>query len=579
MARMIESLRISNLGVIADAAVELDRGLTVLTGETGAGKTMVLTALGLILGSRAEPALVRSGAEGCAVEAAFRVIETDAVRHQLDDMGAAVDEDGDDLTVLAVRTVTSQGKNRAVLGGRSVPAASLRAFTEQQVVVHGQADQWRLRRSTEQRAILDGFAGLDQALASYREAFVAWQASRAELAALLNDAQEAERAGRERAEGLAAIAAVEPQPGEDAELDAVAAALSHAVAILQDTSVTHDALMGNDDDVVAVDAMNATVQALRAVERIAAIDPRVSAVHAAIRAAQDAVQEATAQLQAYANDIDADPGRLQSVEERRRSLADLKRRYGPTLDDVLAWRQAAEAAGATDVGARIAALGRQIEEQSDRVRRCAGEITLQRTEAAQRLSAAVTGELATLAMTGAAFEIAIDSTDDIEAFTETGADQVEFRLAAHHGGAARPIAKGASGGELARVMLALEVVVAGSSDMPTFVFDEVDAGVGGRAAVEVGNRLAKLAERAQVLVVTHLPQVAAFADTHVVVDKTTTGAVTSSDVRIVDGEERITELVRMLSGLPESETGADHARELLAAARAARVADGRPNKR
>ncbi len=576
---MIESLRISNLGVIADAEVELDRGLTVLTGETGAGKTMVLTALGLILGARAEPALVRSGADDCAVEAAFRVTETDSVRQQLDDMGAAADEDGDALTVIAVRTVTSQGKNRAVLGGRSVPAASLRAFTEQQVAVHGQADQWRLRRGAEQRAILDGYAGLAASLSNYRDAFAQWQATRAELAALLDDAEEAERAGRERAEGLAAIAGVAPQPGEDAELDALAAALSNAVSILQDTSIAHDALMGNDDDVVAVDAMNATVQALRAVERIAAIDPRISTVSGAIRAAQDAVQEATAQLQAYANDIDADPDRLHASEERRRSIADLKRRYGPTLDDVLTWQREAEAAGAGDVKERVAALSARLQEQGERVRALASELTAQRTKAGKRLAVAVTSELATLAMSGATFEISVESTDEIDAFTDTGADQVEFRLSAHHGGVTRPLAKGASGGELARVMLALEVVVAGSSDMPTFVFDEVDAGVGGRAAVEVGNRLAKLAERAQVLVVTHLPQVAAFADTHVVVDKTTTGAVTASDVRIVDGEERITELVRMLSGLPESETGADHARELLAAAQAARVADGRPNKR
>lgn len=576
---MIESLRISNLGVIADAAVDLDRGLTVLTGETGAGKTMVLTALGLILGSRAEPALVRSGADGCAVEATFRIAASPAVLESLDDMGASVDADGDEFTIIAVRTVTSQGKNRSVIGGRTVPAGSLRSFTEQQVAVHGQADQWRLRRSTEQRNILDGYAGVAEALDSYREAFAAWQATRDALADLLNNAVEAERAGRERAEGLAAIAAVQPLPGEDLELDAVAGALGHAVTILQDTALAHSALMGNDDDVVATDAMSATVQALRAIERIAGIDPRVQTVHKAIRAAQDSVQEATAQLQAYTDGIDADPGRLHEVEERRRSLADLKRRFGPTLDEVLAWQRSAEAAGDTDPAARIAELQELLREQESTVRDRAALITAQRREAAERLAAAVTVELASLAMTGASLVIDVESTEDVEAFTEMGADQVEFQLAAHHGGAPRPLGKGASGGELARVMLALEVVVAGSTDVPTFVFDEVDAGVGGRAAVEVGNRLAKLAERAQVLVVTHLPQVAAFADTHVVVDKTTTGAVTASDVRIVDGQERITELVRMLSGLPESETGADHARELLATAQAARAAGRGAGKR
>jgi len=236
MARMIESLRISNLGVIAEASVEFDRGLTVLTGETGAGKTMVLTALSLILGERADPALIRANTAQCSVEAIFTVPADPATTAHLDDVGAEVDIQGDALEVIAARTLTEK-KSRALLGGRTVPSATLRAFAEPQVAVHGQADQWRLRRSPEQLAILDAYAGVD--LTEYRSHFRAWRELAQQLEEWRRDVHAAERAAQERADGLAAIAAIDPQPGEDGELDAQAGALGYAVSIHQDAADAH----------------------------------------------------------------------------------------------------------------------------------------------------------------------------------------------------------------------------------------------------------------------------------------------------------------------------------------------------
>jgi len=564
MAGMIESLRISNLGVIAEASVELNPGLTVLTGETGAGKTMVLTALGLILGDRADPALIRAGTDHCSVEAIFTMPASPELIERLDDIGADTDTAGDHLDVIATRTLTV-GKSRAILGGRSVPSGTLRSFTEPMVAVHGQADQWRLRRAAEQLAILDSYAGVD--LAEYQAQFRAWRRLHEQLQAWHQDASQAQRAAQERADGLAAIAAVDPQPGEDADLDARAGALGHAVSIQQDAAEAQHALLGDEDDIAASDAMSAMIRALRAGERIVAVDPRAADVVGHMRGAQGAIAEAASALQHYADAIDADPAALARIEERRRAIADLKRRYGPSLDDVLSWRDAAAREADLDIGTQIAEAAERLTVLEAEVLHQASAISALRIAAAERLTAAVAEELAVLAMPGARLGVDFESGSGIEACTESGIDQITFTLASHAGGTPRPLAKGASGGELARVMLALEVVLAGTTDVPTFVFDEVDAGIGGRAAVEVGRRLAALAERAQVLVVTHLPQVAAFADTHIVVDKTTTGAVAATDVRVLDDGGRVDELVRMLSGLPDTSAGADHAREMLASAK------------
>jgi DNA repair protein RecN (Recombination protein N) len=357
-------------------------------------------------------------------------------------------------------------------------------------------------------------------------------------------------------------------------LDQRARVLGHAVTLMHDGTQARDALIGTDDDEQPADAMSATMEALRALDRIATIDDAVAPVQQAVRDAQHALGEASSALEHYLSDIDADPTRLQQAEERRRALADLKRRYGPTLDDVLQWRStaASELELVDTHDELVAGLQEEIAAGEERVRDLAAQISTARAKAAETLAAAVTVEMQSLAMAGSQFIVDLHTAADVAEFTESGADRVVFTMIAHPGSPQRPLAKGASGGELARVMLALEVVLAGGSSVPTFVFDEVDAGVGGRAAVEVGKRLANLAGHAQVLVVTHLPQVAAFADHHVVVEKNTDGLITATGVRTVTEDARVAELVRMLSGLPDSEVGADHAREMLASAQAERVA-------
>lgn len=565
---MLESIRIRNLGVIVDAHIEVGAGLTVLTGETGAGKTMVLTALNAMLGGRTDAGLIRDGASHADVEATW-VLPADGfevLRDRLDEIDADVDDDGDVWAVVVSRKLAAQGRSKSTLGGRSVAGATLQEVIEPLVAVHGQADQWRLLRSNEQRAILDAFGDVD--IAAYRERYRTWRAA---VRALEEFDADVARQGVEleglRA-GVAAIDAVEPVDGEVEDLDRLANMLSHAVMIAEAAEEMRRALTDDESHTAEM----SLGMALRAADRIVGVDTAFGSVRDLVAQAQVSVHEAISALGAYLADVGADPQRLQQVEERRRVLKQVLRTYGPTVAEVLAWREQARdrLAHLADPEAHRAELAGQAEAAWQMVLQASSALSAARAEAAERLAAQVTEELQSLAMAGSA--LVVELVPHAGGLTETGAEEVRFGLQNHRGGSARPLAKGASGGELARVMLAIEVVVAGGTSVPTFVFDEVDAGVGGRAAIEVGRRLAALARRAQVLVVTHLPQVAAFADTHIVVRKDASGSVGTSDVVAVVDTDRVTELVRMLSGLPDSDVGAEHAKELLELAERARIA-------
>jgi DNA repair protein RecN (Recombination protein N) len=334
----------------------------------------------------------------------------------------------------------------------------------------------------------------------------------------------------------------------------------------------HAALAGGDrSDEASVAGLLALAR--RSLEHAARLDETLTPVLAQVDALAETASLTAGELAQYARDVDADPGRQAQVEERRQLISGLKRRYGPELDDVLRWWASAQetVAGADGADDRIADLTAVVAGLRLRVVEGAGVLTASRTVAAQRFGAAVTSELHDLAMADALIAVDVSTTTDPEQFTADGADTVAMMLTPHAGSEPRPLGKGASGGELSRLMLAIEVVLAGVNSVPTFVFDEVDAGIGGKVAVEVGRRLARLARSAQVIVVTHLPQVAAFADQHVVVTKDSAGHVTAASVRAVDGPERVRELVRMLSGLEDSQSGAEHAAELLALAEADRA--------
>ena len=562
---MITELRIRGLGVIADAVVPFAPGLTVVTGETGAGKTMVLTGLGLVSGERADPGLVRTGSERADVDAEWRLgpatLRTLASR--LEDAGVDLEAEGDDQVLLLGRTVAAGGRSRAFAGGRSVPATVLAELSTALLTVHGQADQLSLRDPRRQRDLLDAFAGAGPDKDRFAEAFARWRSAGAALRDLVDHRAEREREAALLRHGIAEIAAVAPVEGEDDELKARANALAHSTDLMAELAGAHASLIGDDGD--APSAVGLLALARRAVDHARALDPRLDAVAERLASLADGLAAAAAEIADHARDVDADPAELARVEERRHAVAELKRRYGPELADVLAWwAQADQTVSQTDdADARIDALRHELAAAAEETRAAAAALTSVRREGAARLGTAVTAELRDLAMPDARLDVDVVTVADLDAFTADGADTVTLLLSPHSGADPRPLDRGASGGELSRVMLAVEVVLAGDASVGTFVFDEVDAGIGGKVAVEVGRRLARLARSSQVVVVTHLPQVAAFADRHVVVTKGADGQVTATSVNVVDGPDRVRELVRMLSGLEDSQSGAEHATELL----------------
>ncbi|MET8898415.1 DNA repair protein RecN [Streptomyces albogriseolus] len=574
---VLEEMRIRSLGVIDDAVVELSPGFTAVTGETGAGKTMVVTSLGLLLGGRADAALVRIGARNAVVEGRIAVPEGSPAAVRAEEAGAELDEG----TLLVSRTVSAEGRSRAHLGGRSVPVGLLAELADDLVAVHGQSDQQGLLKLSRQRQALDRYAGYAVAapLGTYAEAYKRLRAVTAELEEITTRARERAQEADMLRFGLEEIAAVEPRAGEDAELAEEAERLGHAEALASAAALAHAALAGNPEDPEGVDAGTLVAGAQRALEAVRAHDPALAALTDRIGEIGILLRDVAGELAGYADDLDADPLRLAAVEERRAALNALTRKYGENVAEVLAWaeRSAARLTELEGDDERIGELTAERDALRAELGMLAQELSEARSEAAERFAAAVTEELASLAMPHARVSFDIRQTEDPDgvevngrtvAYGPSGVDEVELLLAPHPGAPPRPIAKGASGGELSRVMLAVEVVFAGTDPVPTYLFDEVDAGVGGKAAVEIGRRLARLAKKAQVVVVTHLPQVAAFADRQLLVEKTNDGSVTRSGVKVLEGEDRVRELSRMLAGQEDSETARAHAEELLAAARA-----------
>jgi DNA repair protein RecN (Recombination protein N) len=580
---MLEEVRITGLGVIDEAVLELSSGFNVVTGETGAGKTMVVSGLGLLFGGRADPARVRPGTERAVVEGRLRVDPDGTVARQVNESGGDLDDDGS--TLLLSRSVSAEGRSRATAGGRSVPVSLLTYLADDLVAVHGQADQQQLLKPGRQRQALDRFSGpgFAELLTSYQRAYHRHQEVAAELAELTTAARERAREADELRRGLDEVQRAEPVEGEDIELVAEEERLANADTLHSAATTAHEALLGDPSSgsYDAVDAITLLAAARTALESAAQHDRKLAALAARVGEAAYLLSDVATELASYAESIEADPGRLAVVQDRRAELTRLVRAYGGGLADgppggdlaaVLAWAKAASSR-LTELDSdedRISALAEQEADLAATVADLAGQLTEARKQTAVRFGAAVSAELTELAMPHARVTVAVTAA---QGFGPHGADEVEIRLTAHQGATPLPLHKGASGGELSRIMLAIEVVFAGADPVPTFVFDEVDAGVGGKAAVEIGRRLARLARLAQVIVVTHLPQVAAFADTHLVVEKTSDGTVVRSGITRLDDVGRVRELSRMLAGLEDSEFGRAHAGELLQAAAAERTAD------
>jgi DNA repair protein RecN (Recombination protein N) len=581
-------LRIRGLGAIDDAALELAGGFTAVTGETGAGKTMLLTGLGLLLGDRSDSGLVRAGHDRAEIEGRFRIAADARVRRVVEECGGSFDGNAAD-ELLVARTIAADGRSRAFLGGRSVPVATLTTIADDLVTVHGQADQRGLLRPAVQRDVLDAYAGRSVAkpLATYRAAFAELAAIRAELEEITAHRRERTLQADALRRGLADIEAVQPVAGEDAALAAEASRLAHVEALRVAASAAQQALSGADADAAEPgpgppsDVLSLVGAARRDLDAVRGHDPAVDAIATRLAEASYQLSDLASDLSSYLDRLDADPDRLAVVSDRVAQLSGLTKRYAADIAGVLDWAGAArdQLAGLDDDDSRIVELGLRRDEVLVRLTDAASRLSSARIAAAARLEAAVAAELAGLAMSQAQLPVVLGRRADPHglvidgtsvAFGQWGIDEVEIRLVAHEGAPARPLHRGASGGELSRVMLALEIVLAGADPVPTFVFDEVDAGVGGRAAGEVGRRLAALARTAQVLVVTHLPQVAAFADRHVVVAKPERGVVTASEIDLVDGDDRLRELSRMLGGHDTSELAQGHAKELLTSAATAK---------
>ena len=561
---MIEEISIRNLGVIGEARLPLGPGFTAITGETGAGKTMVVTALGLLLGDRSDASAIRSGSEQAVVEGHWQIDESGSVADRVRDAGG--DVEGGEL--ILGRSVSQEGRSRAVVGGRTAPVGVLSEIGQQLVVVHGQADQVRLRSATAQREALDRFAGapLSTLLGDYQHVYRRWQANQGELDVLIAEGDRRKREADDLRVAMDDIEQAAPRRGEDDELTDRANRLTNLEDLRLAAAQALDLVSGQSTD-EAHDALSVLETARRQLDRVAEHDTALAPISEALAAAVIAVTEISGELSTYLSGLDTDGGReLETVQERRSELAALVRKYGTDLDQVIDYLDTGsgrllELDNDSD---RIQSLGVQVEADRAELVELAARLTDVRRDAGIQLAERVTAELAALAMASA--RVVVEVSDRTE-YSLTGKDQVAILLQPHSGAEPRPLGRGASGGELSRVMLAIEVVIAGSDPVPTFIFDEVDAGVGGASAIEIGRRLAELSRSAQVIVVTHLAQVAAFANNHLSVTKDSDGAVTASSVQQLQGDQRISEMARLLSGLPDSESGLQHARELIETAR------------
>jgi DNA repair protein RecN (Recombination protein N) len=550
---MLIELRIRDFAVIDDLTLELGAGLNVLTGETGAGKSIIVDALALLLGERASSEDVRAGAERARVEAVFDIASSPEVSAQLAELGIQ-DEDG--LLILR-REVQAEGRNRAWVNGSPATAGTVGTLGARLVDLHGQHDHQTLLRRSAQRDILDAFAGAQGEVAAVQEAFERFRAARETLEARRERLRELEREGDFLRHQLREIEAAGLEPDEEDRLDAEAERLAHSQELAREVARVHEVLYGDDDAV-----SDRLAGMARTLEREARLDPRLEPILELVRTALDTVQEAGRRAGDYASDVEHDPGRLQEVEQRRELLFKLKRKYGPDLEDVIRTGRelAAQVRELDDADADLTALQEACDRARSTLQEAAAALSERRRQAASELGRRVEQLLPGLGMQDGVVEIGLLAEDQIG---RHGAEGVEFRVSLNAGFEPRGLARVASGGELSRVMLALKAVLAEVDDVPTLIFDEIDAGVGGAVAHGVAQTLARVAEHHQVFVITHLPQLASRARSHLLVEKTTRGGVAATRVERLEDADRVVEIARMLGGDPESSASLEHARALL----------------
>jgi len=557
----LEEISIRSLGVIESSNIEFKPGLTVLTGETGAGKTMVLTALGLVLGSKSDSDLVRQGQERAIVTGRFSVPKDLAT--QIVDAGGDVEDE----SVVISRTVSTAGKSRVLVGGVVSSTAAVSSFASSLVEIHAQSSSSKLTRPGVARELLDRFAAID--LTTYQETFDAYQQMMRRIDKLKDQLSQADRQIAELSELVDEFSKLNPKSGELLEIEDEIAKLG-SVELLNQAVSTVLNLFENED----LSAINLLQQIRKGLESVNGKDKQLDAITERYTENLLNLQDISSELTSYLTDLEADPNRFEKLQQRKAALNSLLKRYGKGSDKEAAYEQLlvdgknareriADLSGGDQ---RIAELQKEADLLFKQLQDAGIAISQLRKGAAAKLSAKVTEEIKALSMPNASFvvEQIVGDSKNIKSFTSNGIDEISILFSAHSGGTPLPLNKVASGGELSRVMLALEVVIAEAEPIGTYIFDEVDAGVGGKAAIEVGRRLSKLSKSAQVIVITHLAQVAAWADNHLVVRKSENGSVTQSDVNEVTAKDRKIEIARMLSGQEDSQTAQEHAGELLA---------------
>ena len=556
----LEEITIRSIGVIDQSTLEISKGLTVLTGETGAGKTMILTALNLILGGKADSALVRKGSERLVASGRFTIPK--ASEYLFEDV---LVEDGE---LILTRTVASDGKSKATANGVSATASTLTTVGESLVEVHGQAANQNITKSSRQRELVDRFGQIS--LVDYQSALGEFHELKDRISALKKSIAQKDKELSELREFANAFLKLNPSVNELVEIDGEIARLS---SVEEFRLATAQAISAIEDEEAG--SLTSLGVARRALEAARGKDPLLEGIYQQLSESFFLLDDAQSALNSYQSKLEADPVRLDFLHVRKADINTLLKKFGGSgsheqelTELALRYKNSADAIADLEGGdQRLQELEKQLSGHKKVLLSAAQSLSDARTKAAAQLSKLVTAEIQQLSMPHASFVAKVASADYVgpkeSDFTSQGCDEIVMFIQGHKDAPLVALAKGASGGEMSRVMLALEVVIATTHPIGTYVFDEVDAGVGGKAAIEVGKRLHQLAQHAQVIVVTHLPQVAAWADSHFVVTKNNDGTVSQSDVRMVAGEERIEEIARMLAGLENSSSAREHATELL----------------
>lgn len=571
---MINDLRIQNIGVIEDVSLEMSNGFTVLTGETGAGKTMILTAFQMIIGEKVDSSLVRANEKSALVEAFIKVPRDKELRQRLEELDVAIEDDGTQIS----RTIAREGRGKIILGGRSVPSATLEEITQSSITIHGQGDQVLLNKSSFQRQLLDQFAGDDHLanLGKYQDLYSKYIETKKKL-------EELKKAGGQNAlriaqlqESVKELNDAQLEVDEEISITERINLINNSEDIFESLALADKLLNGAEDGTTSVTSQ--LNQARKALDSAAAKSERIASLRDQISNLEIEVSSLARDVNRDLASLDRDPATIDKLESRRALIKKLLTKYGPTSKDALEniKKFTDELATIEDLPSAIESVEKEIQLQLSELAISAQKIHDSRVDSSTKISLAIEKELKSLSMPNADFKVRIETSEDQAGlkirvdknethlhFDNFGVDQISFEFSANPGQPLRPISKVASGGEMSRIMLAIELVFSKSGASKTMIFDEVDAGIGGAAAIEVGKRLKALAKNHQIVVVTHLPQVAAFADKHLKVEKSASGNITTSSVIELDNGARVTEIARMMAGIQDSASALEHARELL----------------